>query len=331
MRFRLTPLALLGTLTLAACDLPTSVGDNTRVMVAAPDSAWAEIQPAVLAALEPRSFTVRDERIFDVAHVDPSSEDWRDFRKLRRMLVIGEAADPWIATALDKVEGAVPRAPAILQAQNVWARPQQVTILLLPPGAPPRVAAEQMPEVGALFVQQFEEYSRARMFVSGEQTQLADSLAQIAGFSIRVPTVYRVTEPEVGVFVFRNDQPDPSELIRQVTVARRRASEVPMTPEAALQWRAEVAARTTTPPHVTEAMHGSPRQLRIAERPALQVQSTWSNPPGEWPAAGPVITRLVQCPEYTYLVDGWVYAPGRAKYEFMVQIETLLNSFRCAA
>src|SRR5690606_35895641 len=131
IRFRQTPLALLGTLTLAACDAPTSVGDNTRVMVAAPDSAWAEIQPAVLAALEPRSFTVRDERIFDVAHVDPSSEDWRDFRKLRRMLVIGEAADPWIATALDKVEGAVPRAPAILQAQNVWARPQQVTILLL--------------------------------------------------------------------------------------------------------------------------------------------------------------------------------------------------------
>src|SRR5688572_24514439 len=85
-------------LALAACDLPTSIGDNTRIMVAVPDEAWVELEPSVSAALEPRSFTVRDERIFDVAHVDPTSEDWRDFRKLRQVLVVGEAADPWMAT-----------------------------------------------------------------------------------------------------------------------------------------------------------------------------------------------------------------------------------------
>lgn len=103
-----------------------------------------------------------------------------------------------------------------------------------------------------------------------------------------------------------------------------------MTPQGALDWRAEVVARTTTPPHVTDSIHSARTNLRLADRPAIQVQSTWSNPPGQWPAAGPVLTRLVQCPEYTYLVDGWLYAPGRPKYEYMVQIETLLNTFRCA-
>jgi hypothetical protein len=44
-----------------------------------------------------------------------------------------------------------------------------------------------------------------------------------------------------------------------------------------------------------------------------------------------VLTRLVQCPEYVYLVDSWLYAPGRAKYEYMVQLQTLLDSFRCAS
>ena len=81
---------------------------------------------------------------------------------------------------------------------------------------------------------------------------------------------------------------------------------------------------------MSDPIHGS-RRLRLAERPVVEVRSTWSNPPGQWPAAGPVITRLVQCPEFTFLVDGWVYAPGRPKYEYVVQVETLLDSFRCAA
>ncbi len=321
--------ALLASLALAACGLPTSVGNNTRIMVAVPGEVWNEIGPAISAALEPTSFTVRDERIFDVAHVDPRGEDWVDFRKLRQVLAIGEASDPWMVRALDRVEGAIPSAPAVLQAENVWARPQRVTIVLLPSDAPPRLATAQLPEVGELYLRQLEAYARGRMFVSGEHEGLADSLAAAAGFSMRVPFVYRVREPEAGLFVFRNDQPDPADLIRQITVVRRPAAEVPLTPEAAHSWRSEVVARTTSPPHVSGPIH-SARRLRLRDGPAVEVQSTWSNPPGQWPAAGPVITRLTVCGEYAYLVDGWVYAPGRAKYEYMVQIETLLNSFRCA-
>lgn len=316
---------------LAACDLPTSVGNNTRIVVAVPNATWQQIESDVAEALEPSSFTVRDERIFDVAQVDPGSGEWGDFRKVRQVLVIGEAADPWVAGALEEVDGAIPRGPAVLQAANVWARPQMVTILLLPPGSQPGAAAEVLPEVGDLYVRQLEEYARTRMYVSGEQTELSDSLARMAGFSLRLPSVYRFDEPEVGVFVFRNDQPDPSQLIRQITVSRRPNGEIPLTPEAALQWRSELAARTTGPPQTTDSIHHMLTDLRVDGRPAVQVQSTWSNPVGAWPAAGPVLARLVECPEYTYLVDGWLYAPGFPKYEYMIQIETLLNSFRCAA
>ena len=316
-------------LLLAACDLPSSIGDHTRIVAAIPQAQREALEPAVAAALEPRSFTVRNERIFDVAHVDPTSEDWVDFRKVRQVLVVGEAADPWVSPALDRVDGAIPRAPAVLQAQNVWARPQLVTIVLLPPGAQPSVAAERMPEVGQLYVSQLEQYARSRMFVSGEQTQLADSLSRIAGFSLRIPRVYRTSEPEVGVFLFRNDQPDPSQLIRQVTVTRRPSVEVEMTPEAALQWRSEVAARTTTPPQRTDSLQSGITDLTVGDRPAVQAQGTWSNPPGDWPAAGPVITRMVDCGQHTFLVDAWLYAPGRAKYEYMVQLQTILDSFRC--
>lgn len=325
---RIVPL-LSSLVLLAACDLPSSVGDHTRIVAAIPESQRAALEPAIAESLEPRSFTVRNERIFDVAHVDPADADWVDFRKVRQVLVVGEAADPWVSPALDRVDGAIPRAPAVLQAQNVWARPQVVTILLLPPGSQPSVAAERMPEVGRLYVSQLEEYARSRMYVSGEQTELADSLSRIAGFSLRVPRVYRTNEPEVGVFVFRNDLPDPSQLIRQVTVARRPSGEVEMTPAAALQWRSEVASRTTTPPQLTDSLQSGVADLTVGDRPAVQAQATWSNPPGDWPAAGPVLTRMVDCGQHTFLVDAWLYAPGRAKYEYMVQLQTILDSFRC--
>ena len=102
-----------------------------------------------------------------------------------------------------------------------------------------------------------------------------------------------------------------------------------MTPEAAVQWRAELAAEYTQPPQVTE-QSAEFRSLQVGTRPALQVQGIWSNPPSEWPAAGPFITRLIDCPDRTFLLDAWLYAPGVPKYEYMYQLKTILDSFQCA-
>jgi hypothetical protein len=34
----------------------------------------------------------------------------------------------------------------------------------------------------------------------------------------------------------------------------------------------------------------------------------------------------------TYLLDTWLYAPGprRSKYEYMIQLQTILGTFECA-
>ena len=62
------------------------------------------------------------------------------------------------------------------------------------------------------------------------------------------------------------------------------------------------------------------------------MQATWRNPPGSgWPAGGPFITYGITCAnqDRTYFVDAWLYAPGREKYEYMIQLETILGTFRC--
>ena len=65
-----------------------------------------------------------------------------------------------------------------------------------------------------------------------------------------------------------------------------------------------------------------------------EVRAVWANPPEDlFPAGGPMITRTIPCPHQgrDYLVDAWLYAPGRDKYQYILQLETILNSFRCRA
>jgi hypothetical protein len=53
-----------------------------------------------------------------------------------------------------------------------------------------------------------------------------------------------------------------------------------------------------------------------------------------YPAAGPFISRAYVCPSAnrTFFVDAWLYLPDvdRPKHEYMIQLRTLLDTFRCA-
>lgn len=330
---RTTRLHLLGLclslLALSACDKPVAYGAANNIMVAAPDSVWDQLQEQIEAALEPRAFTVRDERIFDVGQVDPRSDEWDRLRALRQVLVIGEPADPWVSQALERTQGSPPTPPAVVQARNVWAQNQSVTVLLLPPASSPTAAEPLIAEAGPKLVSQLEAYARSRMFASGADSALADSLREVAGFSVLLPELYRMREVRPGMYEFRNDNPDPATLIRAIQVDSRRNGEVEMTPEAALEWRREMAGISTEPPQVTDPALVGTRRLTVDGHPALQIQGVWSNPPGDWPAGGPFLALLVQCPQRTYLADAWLYAPGKAKYEYLVQLQTILDSFRC--
>lgn len=315
---------------LAACDRPRSMGSVNNLVVAVPDSAWTALAPEIDASLEPRAFTVRDERIFDVAHVDPRDEEWGTLRLVRQVLVVGAPADPWMAEALDRLGGPAPAPPAVFQVEDVWALQQTVTGILLPPGSGPEAAGPLLPGVGEMLVDQLARYARARMFVTGVDSALADTLRARAGFSLLVPRVYRFASPRPGVFVFRNDNPDPADLIREVVVASRPRGEVRLDPAAAVEWRARLARELNDPVQLTADTLARAREVRVGGRAALEVQGVWINDPRSWPAAGPFIARLIECPERTFLVDAWLYAPADPKFEYMVQLQTILDTFACA-
>ncbi len=317
----------------AACNeragLPLAVGDVNSIIVTTSPELWAEVEPDLVSTLERRVFTVRDERTFKVTYQSADEDVWYRLRLLKQQLVIGTPTDPWIAAGLARVDEPV-AAPAVLQVPDVWAREQLVTMLVLESETD---AAETvlgfLPELAEQFDGQYRDWVLARMFVTGPDTALARTLSEDYSFRLVVPDVYEYRMLD-AVHMFRNDNPHPSELIRQFAVTWQSPA-VELDAGALLEWRARIVDRYYDYPQFVNLNRQLETRGLYRGNPAFSVQAVWENPPDEYPAAGPFITRSVTCPDQdrTYLIDAWLYAPDREKYEYMIQLEQVLGSFQC--
>ena len=316
---------------LGGCDKTGAYGEVSSIIVGASVELWDEVGEAVTTGLEPTIFTVRDERTFRITHQDPLAPDWEILREFKQVLLIGTAEDPWITEALEEgdADAELFGTPGIFQLLDIWARGQLVTVLLLPPGGGADEVEAHVGELLELFDEQYRSYAQMRMFVSGRDTLLADTLRAVAGFTIDLPRVYR-WDYQDSVFIFRNDNPDPAELIREIAVTwRSPVPEVLADPDI-LEWRLALAREYYTDEQaVTEELAPG----RGLGDETYQLRGIWESLPAAWPAAGPFLTRTRVCPaqDRLYLLDSWLYAPGKDKYEYMLQLEYILDSFECEA
>ncbi len=315
----------------SACDQQGAYGDTSSIVAIVSPDLWAEIEDTVYSALEPTIWTVRDEKTFTVTWGSPTGPEWADLSRFRQMLLIGPASDPHIAEALSGRTRTVADDPAVVQVNNVWARGQQVTVLITPENDRAAAVTSRLDILRDLYDRQYRQWALNRMFVSGQDTALADTLAREAGFRLTVPEVYYWARQD-SVYIFRNDNPDPSELIRQVMVTWMSPAPMGMEGEMLLDWRQDVAEAYYSDDQVTVLDNVRAEAFDFEGWDAYQIQAIWQSPPESgWPAAGPFILRSVVCPEQDrlYLLDAWLYAPGKEKYEYMIQLETILDSFRC--
>jgi len=325
-------LGALVALSALACDemsMGVAYGDYNGIVAVMDPTLWEEVDDDVYAALEPTMITVRDEKTFEVTYQDPARPEWRNLRRFRQMLLVGSGEEPWMEDPIAHSEHAI-AGPGLYRVHDVWSRGQQITILIVAPGTAADELRTHLREIQETLDTQYRAWARDRMFMSGVDSALADTLMAVGRFQVLVPDVYRWIH-EDSLFQFRNDNPDPSELIRNIAVTWRSPIPPDMQPEGILAWRGEIAAHYSEPQDVDlTVVDAGPFEFR--GRPAYQIRATWKNPPDlNWPAAGPFVTRAVICPEQQrmYLVDAWLYAPGQDKYEYMIQLETILDSFRC--
>lgn len=329
-----TTLAAAGVMSIAGCqDIPLSMGDVNAIVVTAAPDLWDPIGEEVLSGLEGLVFTVRDEATFRVAYQDPYGEPWSRLRLLKQQLVIGTVSDPWVADAVEAADEPV-EAPGIVQVPDLWSRGQLVTALVLPEGIDIGAARQSIlgsvDELQQLFDAQYREWVVSRMFVTGPNTALAETLREEHGFSLTVPEVYEYSTSD-AVHIFRNDNPNPADLIRQFSVSWRSPVPAEVTARDVLDWRSEIVLDHYSFPQVVATERSIAEAEEVDGKQAYTVRAIWENPPEQFPAAGPFITRAIMCEQQQrmYLIDAWLYAPGTDKYEYMIQLEEILDSFRC--
>ena len=323
-------------LLVAGCEKITAYGRPNELVVAASTDLLPIIEDSVVEELAPIAPPLRRERTFRITFEDPTRPEWGLKRLAREVILIGFPEDPVISQALETArQHPKSRLPSLVFAENIWARNQNVTILLLDPGQ--ETLAQALPalrELGPRLKDQFREGVERRMFVSGKDELRRDSLLTTAGFSMVFPRVYEGIRHD-SLFIFRNDNPSPQDLIRQVTVSWR--SPIPgveMGIDSLLEWREEVSEAFFHYPQVVvrESVERGSRPMH--DLVSTEIRGTWANPPGSpWPAGGPFLFRTVVCPaqDRLYLVDAWLYSPEMDKWEYLLQIETILQSFHCGA
>lgn len=313
---------------MAGCGKPFALGEANSLIVVASDSVWAQVSEATYAILERTVFTTRDEKIFNVTQVGTESAELPQLLLWRQVLVFGPPGDERLARVARKA-GREPAPGEIFQATDVWAHGQVVTGIVLEPGREVDSWLERLPPLSDLLEQSFRDYVMNRMFVSGVDTATASFLRETYGVTLEVPRVYERIRREGDIVILRNDNPEPSELIRSVLIQRLD----PVDSLAAADVYAWRESMDDTQYNVPQSFQPLPERERIVElgdREAVEVRGIWQDQ-GGYPAAGPFIGVGVLCPSGTFFLDAWLYSPNprRSKWEYLMQLERIVESFRC--
>lgn len=329
---------LLGPLALAifvSCGISNAMGEANSLIILAPDSLWQQVEQQTYEILEPTIYATRDEKQYIVTSVDPLDPAAASLSLFRNVLVFGNADD----LVLQEVAAAggfvlsTMEAPRVFQVENVWARGQMVTGVLLYRGREAETWVQALPSVLAAIDASYRQWVLRRMFATRPDTALAADLERRFGFRLTVPRLYdRVARGTVdgdSLFIVRNDNPDPNQLIRSILIAWAPSVDS-LTAELALEWRASIDGVQYNVAQRINDSRSAVTRFRVGGRDALEVTGVWEDEVGNFPAAGPFTVWVVDCPSRTYFIDAWLYAPNEPKYEYMLQIQEILGSFRCS-
>jgi hypothetical protein len=332
---RLVLLAAVAVWALPSCDRSRqALGTATSIIVIATDSVWNAVGDSVLSALEPRIYTVRSERTFEVTQISPSDPDWQELRQFRQIVAIGAAGDAWVQPIFESASArSVSTQPEVVTTRDVWARNQLATAIAVPATNDGDAALPHLERVGAVIDSLFRVYVVQRMYTSGPDSALQRAMGERYGFSLLLPNVYAPLERTGDVLQYQNNTTVGGDLARSVLVTWREGMLAPSA-EAALAWRDSIAVRVYNPQQRTLRDSISVLPVTLAAGEAIELQGAWEGTDPAWPMGGFFITRMVTCPQQnrTYLLDTWLYAPGprRSKYEYMIQLQTILGTFACA-
>jgi hypothetical protein len=313
----------------AGCGGEPTVGDPNEVVAVVAPEVWGEMEEDLREAIERRVSGVRDERVFTLVPQEPYGEAWDERSRAPLLLVVGTPGDEWMQEALAEAE-VRPGGPGLYRATNVWADGQVVNALVVQGGGDGHDLEEHLEGLYAQLHADFRALVRGRLFASGADTELADTLWEREGFGILIPNSYSWTKAD-STFLFRPDSEEEAGVERLIAVTWLNPAPSSLEMDEVLAWRARPARAHYGEPQQVGARVTAER-LSFAGYVALEIRGPFTRrgPEGER-HEGSLLTRVAVCEgqNRAYLLDSWVLAPGEETWEYVVQLETILDTFRC--
>ena len=314
----------------AACGGGTPVeGPLHEVVAVVSADRWSELEHAVRGAIERRVSGVSDERVFTVVHQEPDGEGWEDRSHAPLLVLIGTMQDPWIQAAIEEAEPR-PHEPGLSRVLDLWAEGQVANVLVVPESGEDEELEEHLEVVYAQLHADLRAMVRAAMYVEGAQSELADSLWANEGFGILIHDTYAWSRTDSTFLFWPEGEGADADVEQRIAVTWMNPAPPSLEIDEVLAWRERTAREHYgTPQDVTDRV--TAERLAFAGYVALEVRGQWMRRTESGVEQGPLLTRVAVCEgqNRAYLLDSWLHTPTAETYEHVVQLETILDTFRC--
>jgi hypothetical protein len=246
----------------------------------------------------------------------------------QQVVVLGTRENDAVRRILDASPTADANPPAIVQAEEVWARNQLATALLLPPEGQAEAVRGLLPELYDLLEREYDEWVLERMYTSGLNDSLAEALSDY-GFTLQLPSVY-LFSIEDSLFRFGNPyRQGDTDLLRSMLLTWRSGADE-VTPEMLRAWRQSIGEVHYDLPQDILEEGTSSGTIEVNGLAGLELRGVWQDR-SDFPAAGPFIARTIACPQQdrTYYIDAWLFAPGSTGPTSWTRWSTVPSSSVC--
>ena len=308
---------------------PRAFGREKEILVICDDGIWQKAEADLRKRIEVQLQAVRREAIFEIAHVEAAdAQHYKEWDKivliesLENMKLLPRVVDDSTLKKIGQGQG------LFFSQKDIWARGQRVA------GLAARTDDQLLPLIKVHgnrifndFLRLLEEREKVRMYHSGKNLALADSLMDCCDFSIELPQVYdRIRQDSLPANGFLFVHQDPVRSIYLTWTENPPALDLS---RKALAGMRETMLKKIYPNMITHIERVDTSTVSANEIERLRVYGTWEDP--EEISGGVYISQIIESPlqNRRYYIDCLLFSPDARlnKYRFIFQLDNILNSF----
>ena len=281
---------------------------------------WGAVEPEVRAILQREMLTPQPEPEFTLHVFSP--DQFRGYSMFRTLLVIGTTQDTLVAALLGARADSLPGGEyGLFRVPNPWAQNQELVIFavrtdsLLVPGLRAYTA-----RLRATFREIAVRHVERAVYMRGRDAAAERALARAHSFTIQVPKDWFLKQehsaerfvylfghyPDRGVFVHWEDAPRALAADSLVALRDRLT---------AAFYRGDVVEPGYTAADTAEFLSA----------PAVRLQGIWQNE--KETTGGPFVSYSFNHEGRFFMVDGYVYNPGKKKLGALLEVEAVIRTF----